>query len=67
VEASKSQSSFAPTKLETVFTTLSMSLVEIEFAQLDARVRTHTVRAVRIPHCRDWQVVKSYARGLARS
>src|ERR1700722_12356852 len=50
-----------------VFTTLSLISAEIEFAQLDARVLTHTVRPFRIPHCRDWQAVGSYARGLARS
>jgi hypothetical protein len=42
-------------KGETVFTTLSLILAEIEFAPLDARVLTRTVRAVRIPHYPNWQ------------
>jgi hypothetical protein len=40
--ASQSQSS----KGNAVFTTLALILAEIEFAPLDARVLTHTVRAV---------------------
>src|ERR1700691_1947681 len=43
----------------------SRILAEIELAPLDARGPSHTVRAVRIPHCRDWQAAGSNARGLA--
>jgi hypothetical protein len=50
-----------------IFTTLSLILAEIELAPLDERALTHTVRAVRIPHCRDWQALGSNARGLAQS
>jgi len=39
----------------------------VEFAQLDARVLTRIVRAVRIPCCRDWRAVESKARGRVKS
>jgi hypothetical protein len=58
---------FRPRRGKPVFTILSPISAEREFAPLDARVLTRTVRAARIPHYPDWQALGSNARGLAQS